>query len=113
MHTSCLTPHGSAPTDRPGYLRYFRAFGLFQPEVTVSSPSRSIRGLVAHGSARRGRAGRPSAWPAEGLHLPVTGAMRPPGGGNAAMPPPGQVRLEPRRVRSYAPFSGSLVQYLV
>jgi len=56
MHTSCLTPHGSAPTDRPGYLRYFRAFGLFQPEVTVSSPSRpSPAGRAWVGEKRSGR----------------------------------------------------------
>jgi hypothetical protein len=47
-------------------------------------------GWVLHAS----RAGRPSAWPAESLRLPVTGEVHPPGGGNAAVPPPGQVRLE-------------------
>lgn len=102
MHTSCPTLQASAPTDRP-------AFGLFSG---VSAPGHSGNPRKREAAAVRTiRAGRPSAWPAEGLRLPVTGAMRPPGGGNAAMPPPDQVRVESSRGRSYGPFSGSLVQF--
>src|ERR1051326_7311616 len=102
MPTSCLPSAATAPTVSPVWPISGAAGGVIPCRSDLDAGQ-----LAPHVS----RAGRPSAWPAEGLNRPETGAMRPSGGGNAAVPPPGQGRLESRRARGYDPFSGFFGQY--
>jgi len=76
---SCGSPHAHIVpyaawlrTDRSTRLSaLFPGFWAISAGGDGQQPKSVHPRLVAHGSARRGRAGRPSAWPAEGLHLPV------------------------------------------